>query len=155
MKDFHQASKFEGSKKMNEKTSLTRPAHEPLVPFKTCLRVGMFTLRIESREGRAHTVEGRVAWLARVDWEYQGGRLGKLMRRGCRRGLALKESGGGKRRTTTRTLLRGTCVGAVKAASLMLGKAIDTSAFSVHAGAVSAGACAVMMTARHCWQSSI
>ena len=62
MKDFRQASKSEGSEKMDEKTSLTMPAQESLAPFRTCLKVGMFTLRIESREGRAHTVEGRVAW---------------------------------------------------------------------------------------------
>ena len=46
---------------MAEKTLLTRPAQESLAPFRTCLRVEMFTLRIESKEGRAHTVEGRVA----------------------------------------------------------------------------------------------
>ena len=83
------------------------------------------------------------------------GRLGRLMRRGCRRELTLKGSCGGKGRTRTRYLLVGMCAGAVKTASLMLGTAIDTSAASLHTGAVSAGACAVTTTAHYCWRSSI
>ena len=58
MKDFCQASKSEGSELMDGKTSLTRQAQESLAPFGTCLRVGIFTVRMESREGRANTVVG-------------------------------------------------------------------------------------------------